>query len=549
MENKSNSINNRFCRKWLCVVLDNYSEKESNVSKKLVQLVKTASNVFGHVQVVRKVEKVDEHRAAAAKKKQKLMFISSGSDMDPTAEAGGKILKVLRKQVEASYPSVLVCWTFQSVLMKLVAGSVQRLGRKQVANSFHSFRGTSVASFHNFGAPASYLPAVCSELQRFLRSQAGPARFCIESETYVHFGQGLISFLCVQPLLYMSQFHPEVPVQGRPPLVESWIAASLALETHRRVGSFFNTQMDLSFTRSFFCSATTSMRVQKETSILKVVVLAPQEAKRDSAQDLAHLCNSVLDWAVQNLPTKWLSSVRSKARKSGADRVSVFFTPCARIRHILAPGNLWPRASDINSGFQPENLLHVHLFRKTGAFEVLSHEVLHIFLPPKLMAEVCPSPVPLETFLAPGSVFRPEEAFIELLSNIFHIQRLGGAVSLVPGLRNLEKWLKAKCSVLAAARRRSGALVKQQSCVFSYFFLRSALLKYVLNNCKGSSRTASRFVYTALFPLKSPDLFQHILSQASNLLLKKDADGDRFTLAETKDDEGVSPPVKILLYS
>ena len=480
--------------------------------------------------------------------------MSSGSDRDPTADAGKKIIKVLEKQLRAGCPAVLVCWTFQSVLMQFVEGSVQRLGRDQIVNSFHRFRGSSVASFHNFGVPKAYLPAVCYELQSFLRIQAGPSAgqrkpvFDIDSATYSHFGQELISFLCVQPLLYMSQFHPEVSVQGRTPLVESWVKASLALETHRRVGAFFNTQMDLGFMPAG-SSAATSLQVQKEINIRKALVFAPPEADQGLVQALADLCAAVLEWAVQNLPAKWLSTLRSRARTSGTDRICVFFTPCSRIRRTLALGNSWPRASDINSGFQPDNLLHVHLFRKTGAFEVLPHEVLHMFLPARSTAAVISSPAAVEVkaFLAPGSVFRPEEAFLELLSNIYHIQSIGGALALVPGLRNLEKWVKAKCSVLAASRNRASARIEQQSCIFSYFFLRSALLNYVLSNCEDSSRTVSRFVSRTIMPLNSPDLLQRLMYEALDLLLEKGTYVNKDTFLGHRGDEGISPPAQKLL--
>jgi len=174
------------------------------------------------------------------------------------------------------------------------------------------------------------------------------------------------------------------------------------------------------------------------------------------------------------------------------NRFSIFYYPSPSVRKPLTANmSRWLRTQEFNGGFQPTDVPAIFLFRKEGVQEVARHEICHFLVDsgylPELVSAAKTVQRRLETIdllcRGTGSVLRAEEGFIELLSNCLSFEEVSSADASGAQQRtrvllsNLLGFLLRQCSYLQQAEnwQRWQCLV-QKSCIFSYFFLRTALL-------------------------------------------------------------------------
>jgi len=198
---------------------------------------------------------------------------------------------------------------------------------------------------------------------------------------------------------------------------------------------------------------------------------------------------------------KFLTQIRSRFQT----RCCIFYYPSPSVRKPLtADMSRWLRTQEFNGGFQPTDVPAIFLFRKEGVQEVASHEICHFlvdsgYLPGLVSAaEMVQARLEASDLLCrgTGSVLRAEEGFIELLSNCLSIDGavLSAADMVTVGnrefaLRNLLRFLLRQCSYLQKAKDwRQWQCLVQKSCIFSYFFLRTALLLDLISSSSSSSR-------------------------------------------------------------
>ena len=205
----------------------------------------------------------------------------------------------------------------------------------------------------------------------------------------------------------------------------------------------------------------------------------PYEKERVAAVGKAGL---FLKRAVARLATfpAWLTEASQRAVElsylSGGKLWAVAFLTAQR--RILYEGQT-PAARHTNGGFWPTDSPLIFVLRRERFGEVFVHEMLHLLGVGVGFSDLAIKERPL--CLAKGSVFRPQEAWVELQANLCLLP--SGKQAKKKAMERLRTYVASRCRILLQAWGGQSGLcslptgsVHQDSDLFSYFFVRLALL-------------------------------------------------------------------------
>lgn len=520
-----------------CVLSNNYSQTYRKTSVKFRALQQHAQTFFGPSNVFTALSSRFLDVAAVLPQlrelvqKGQVLYVSSGSDLDPgMGTSAADLLETVLFFKAAGCPVLLICWAFQTFLLNpktfWTTGATQPFAVQKVhpqsegSNTFHKCFGVSVVSNHRFGSvvvdfrPAAFDQAK-DELQRWCRIALNDPTAELVLRTYTRNRQRVLSFFQIGLQTFGTQFHPELAPQS----------------VHRKALPLLQ----------FFRLATLRFRFMQVAQLFEV--LDPKAASRFSKKPEPASCHTEATW-VQAFwmcppPVADKSSWRRKTgallmqldsfleylfslRKNNAAKFKALLNShfqakllcllhlSSKPRASFGPGRPWPQPADFNGGFQPSGSPAVMVFRAESLEEVARHEVCHIFCEPDFWPALHRASHVAQTVLeasglvcpvhsrdrSPRFTFRAKEGFVETFSNLATLTQLtqnqpSRALAFRrrrEALQQLLSFLDAKCLALAASQdwQTENCLV-QTSCVFSYFFLRRAILKSLTAAAKRAS--------------------------------------------------------------
>lgn len=442
-------------------------------------------------------------------------------------------------------------------------------GEGKKGGTYHRFLGNTVVSNHRFGVlfpfstvpPSVALRCVQRAFSKCFRSKVpgGSEAFAdLRLETYSRAGKRVLSFFSTCTGTFVgTQFHPERQIRSSsvptPPTgLIHFLRQQVLPRRFRNLLPHFLPKSELCAPQIQPSNATERgaamvergwFRLGEETRFFRLFLFSCKQPA-DVLPDPKDFLTSVDKFLLTSLSLLlqqgqseeergetqlFLRQVRSRFQ----DKCSIFYYPSLSVRSSVKAGmSRWLRTQEFNGGFQPTGVPAVFLFRKEGVQEVVRHEICHFLVDSGYLPELAPAAAVAQEHLEAvdllcrdtGSVLRAEEGFIELLSNCLSIE---GAVKEESGqvpspsrqvaVRNLIHFLLQRCTHLREAKdwQRWRCLV-QKSCIFSYFFLRTALLVDLFSSWrKGQGALLPRFKEQ----LRDTSRIQEVTGRAVQLLV------------------------------
>ncbi len=407
-------------------------------------------------------------RAALPKTGGRALWVSSGSDRDPDEE-GALAVQTTAKQLSAlGWPSLLICWSFECYLWRTgvqpAAQVVRQVSFRRPTNTFHTWRGVRVTASHRFAAPATdLLSARLAELG------------ASDEEFYSRAGHRVLASLEVGAYVSATQFHPEC---GPADVLRGLLLELTATWRYRELLEDFSLRRGgdraphLPWQLAERCDAG-----QKCAPLRLDVFVRPRQSAAPAR---------ISD--VLRLSLRFLRALSRASWPAGAGpgvlapwsgrRVRMFLSGGASARCL--PRSRWPGPAELNAGFQPSDTAVLFCLRDEAMEQVVCHELAHVFLQDRsptaraftggVLQELQDSPLGRQI----GPVVRPLEAYCEALVN---------CVCQATCLAGLRAYLWDVCRALAAADPEGYR--NQRTPVFSYFFLRLALLEQLSRSSGG----------------------------------------------------------------
>ena len=407
---------------------------------------------------------------AAARGYHQVMWVSSGSDSDPSQESAQEVQATATYMVEKGHPCLLICWAFEcwawaidrphdpGVVRVVPAGHTPR-------NTHHRWRGHSVVASHQFAVVPGRRKHGSYGVQYYRR--AG--------------GRVVASLSGASPSFLAVQFHPECSA----PLLQS-----LLLQTSAAVW-WYPVLVRLFGLRSLRGTPTWKIMAQhrpENQNQLSLVALGRHGAT--NAASARKVLRAAVGF-VRQLQT--FQFPQGAGPPHHTPTLYLFLTSDPTPRTWPTTG--WPGPSDINAGFQPSGTPFVFSLRAAAQEQVTLHELAHVFLPDNCRAI---QKMMEWTYLHQPSLRLPLEGYCETLTNLVGLLGRSGR-----DYSDLILFLRARCCRLSET---SSGHEAKKSPVLSYFRLRLQLLLQHLPPSRWGGDRAVRLAIRRLLRFQKQDV-------------------------------------------